>query len=155
MGFHVDDSFLTINLCLNDSFKGSELVFEGTRCPRHIETPAADSERTCIDHKRGYIVFHHGKNRHYVKGIEDGRDTTSSYGARTAQSILAGSMPLELERASNFATIPPNIHLQSGITPGHNGALGIFFHQFGVTNDVRNEYCCKSFFHFPIISGKM
>ena len=72
LGFHVDDSFLTINLCLNDSFKGSELVFEGARCPRHIETPATDSERTCVDHKKGYIVFHHGKNRHYVKGIEDG-----------------------------------------------------------------------------------
>ena len=72
LGFHVDDSFLTINLCLNDDFEGSELVFEGTRCPRHIETPAADRERICIDHKRGYIVFHHGKNRHYVKGIENG-----------------------------------------------------------------------------------
>ena len=72
LGFHVDDSILTINLCLNDGWGGSELVFEGTRCPRHIETPAADGERTCIDHKRGHIVFHHGKNRHYVSRIEGG-----------------------------------------------------------------------------------
>ena len=72
LGFYVEDSFLTINLCLNDNFEGSELVFEGSRCPRHFETPTVDSERSCIDHKKGYIVSHHGKNRHYVKDIEDG-----------------------------------------------------------------------------------
>ena len=72
LGLHVDDSFLTINLCLNSDFEGSELVFEGTRCPRHIETLASDREIACVDHKRGFIVFHHGKNRHYVNHIKDG-----------------------------------------------------------------------------------
>ena len=72
LGFHVDNSLLTINLCLNDGFLGSELVFEGERCPSHIDTLCAESERVCIEHKKGFMVLHHGKNRHYVNSIISG-----------------------------------------------------------------------------------
>ena len=72
LGFHVDDSLLTINVCLNDGFLGSELVFEGVRCPSHMDTLCSASERVCIEHKKGFMVLHYGKNRHYVNSIVSG-----------------------------------------------------------------------------------
>jgi len=73
LGFHVDDSFLTINLCLNEGFEGSNLIFEGLRCPAHIDTPSRDSEHVQIRHQKGFMVFHDGKNRHFVNPIRQGK----------------------------------------------------------------------------------
>lgn len=72
LGFHVDDSLVTMNLCLNDGFSGSDLIFKGTRCPIHIDTENIDNEEICIKHKKGFMVLHGGKNRHYVTPIESG-----------------------------------------------------------------------------------
>ena len=72
LGFHVDDSFLTLNICLNDGFSGSELVFQGERCPIHVDTHSTPEEQVCIEHKKGSLVVHPGKNRHYVNQIRSG-----------------------------------------------------------------------------------
>ncbi|MAH83541.1 MAG: hypothetical protein CBB68_04160 [Rhodospirillaceae bacterium TMED8] len=72
LGFHVDDSFLTLNICLNDGFTGSELVFQGERCPIHVDTGSSAEEQICIEHKKGSMVVHPGKNRHYVNQISSG-----------------------------------------------------------------------------------
>ena len=45
LGFHVDDSLITINLCLKNDSKGSELCFSGIRCPLHIDTPSMKNEK--------------------------------------------------------------------------------------------------------------
>ena len=73
LAFHVDDSLITINLCLNEDFSGSELVFQGVRCPTHINTDSVDEEEIVITHKKGFAVIHYGKNRHYVNPIADGK----------------------------------------------------------------------------------
>ena len=72
LGFHVDDSLITINLCLNDDFEGSDLIFQGIRCPIHIDSPCVDNEKVHIKHQKGLAVLHHGKNRHYIEPIERG-----------------------------------------------------------------------------------
>lgn len=72
LGFHVDDSFLTLNICLNDGFTGSELVFSGERCPIHVDTGSSAEEQLCIEHKKGLMVVHPGKNRHHVNQISSG-----------------------------------------------------------------------------------
>jgi len=72
LGFHVDESFLTLNICLNDTFSGSELIFKGERCPRHIDTSSSPDEQFSIPHKKGRMIIHPGKNRHYVKPISSG-----------------------------------------------------------------------------------
>jgi len=72
LGFHVDDSLLTLNICLNDGFTGSELVFEGERCPIHVDTSSSPGEQITIEHKKGSMVVHPGKNRHYVNNISRG-----------------------------------------------------------------------------------
>jgi len=72
LGFHVDDSLVTMNLCLNDDFTGSDLIFKGTRCPTHLDTENIDEKEISIKHKKGFMVLHGGKNRHYVTPIETG-----------------------------------------------------------------------------------
>jgi len=72
LGLHVDDSLITMNLCLNDGFTGSDLIFKGTRCPIHVDTESTGDKETYIKHKKGFMVLHGGKNRHYVTPIEAG-----------------------------------------------------------------------------------
>jgi len=38
LDFHVDDSEVTINLCLGKEFTGGELYFGGIRCGKHQQT---------------------------------------------------------------------------------------------------------------------
>jgi hypothetical protein len=35
-GFHVDDSEVTLNVCLGKEFDGGELFFRGVRCDKHV-----------------------------------------------------------------------------------------------------------------------
>ena len=72
LGFHVDDSLVTMNLCLNSEFSGSDLIFKGTRCPIHIDIENMEDKEICIKHQKGLMVLHGGKNRHYVTPIESG-----------------------------------------------------------------------------------
>lgn len=72
LDFHVDDSLVTMNLCLNEQFLGSDLMFHGIRCPIHIDTPSLHNEEVVINHQKGFTVMHEGKNRHYVNSITDG-----------------------------------------------------------------------------------
>lgn len=72
LDFHVDDSLVTMNLCLNEGFTGSDLIFNGIRCPMHIDTPYEDNEKIIIRHKKGLSVIHDGKNRHFVNPIQSG-----------------------------------------------------------------------------------
>lgn len=36
VGFHVDDSEVTLNVCLGEQFSGGELFFRGVRCEKHV-----------------------------------------------------------------------------------------------------------------------
>ncbi|RZB92578.1 putative PKHD-type hydroxylase isoform B [Glycine soja] len=38
LGFHVDDSEVTLNVCLGKQFSGGELFFRGIRCEKHVNT---------------------------------------------------------------------------------------------------------------------
>ena len=72
LGFHVDDSLITINFCLKNDSKGSELCFSVIRCPQHIDTPSMDNEEKIITHEKGFAVIHDGKNRHHINDIYSG-----------------------------------------------------------------------------------
>ena len=73
LGFHVDDSEVTLNLCLGDTFSGAELVMMGRRCDLHRQTPVGPSELLEIDHEPGTVVIHAGRHRHRVDPIVRGR----------------------------------------------------------------------------------
>ena len=73
LGFHVDDSQVTLNLCLGREFEGSELYFEGPRCALHVDSPSRSGEPFEWRHRPGIAVLHAGKNRHGVRPIWKGR----------------------------------------------------------------------------------
>jgi hypothetical protein len=70
---HVDDSFVTANICLNENFLGSELVFNGVRCPIHLDSSFQINEELSITHQKAILILHDGKNRHYVNSIREGK----------------------------------------------------------------------------------
>jgi hypothetical protein len=72
LGFHVDDSEVTLNLCLSASGQGSELYFEGPRCAMHVDSNGRSHERFAWPHEPGVAVLHAGKNRHGVRPILGG-----------------------------------------------------------------------------------
>ena len=73
LGFHVDDSEVTLNLCLGDAFQGAELYFRGLRCERHRQTPTATAEDLELVHEPGVAVLHAGPHRHGVHSLFEGR----------------------------------------------------------------------------------
>lgn len=48
VGFHVDDSEVTLNVCLSRQFSGGELFFRGMRCDKHLHT-GSHSEVSNVD----------------------------------------------------------------------------------------------------------
>jgi hypothetical protein len=73
LGFHVDDSEVTLNLCLGDTFSGAELVMLGLRCDAHRQTPVLAGETVEIGHVVGTAILHLGRHRHRVDPIRSGR----------------------------------------------------------------------------------
>jgi len=73
LGFHVDDSEVTLNLCLGGSFSGAELVMMGLRCERHRQDAVRPGEELEIEHEVGVCVLHAGRHRHRVDPILRGR----------------------------------------------------------------------------------
>lgn len=45
VGFHVDDSEVTLNVCLGKEFSGGELFFRGVRCDKHVNTETQSEVR--------------------------------------------------------------------------------------------------------------
>lgn len=72
LGFHVDQSDVTLNLCLGGDFEGGELYFRGRRCALHLDTPSAPEEDFDYDHVPGVALLHAGKHRHGAHPITAG-----------------------------------------------------------------------------------
>ncbi|CAH8352567.1 unnamed protein product [Eruca vesicaria subsp. sativa] len=72
LGFHVDDSEVTLNVCLGNQFVGGELFFRGTRCERHVNTTTKPDEIFDYPHVPGQAVLHRGRNRHGARATTSG-----------------------------------------------------------------------------------
>jgi hypothetical protein len=98
LDFHVDDSEVTINLCLGETFTGGDLYFGGIRCSHHQQTAPLEGmfsrtpegvitvlqsnltfrvvclgEEFLIDHTAGQALIHYGHHRHAATPIKTGR----------------------------------------------------------------------------------
>ncbi|CAH2036160.1 unnamed protein product [Thlaspi arvense] len=73
IGFHVDDSEVTLNVCLGKEFVGGELYFRGTRCEKHVNIDATSEERYDYSHKPGQAVIHRGRHRHGARATTSGQ----------------------------------------------------------------------------------
>ena len=97
LGFHVDSSDVTLNVCLGRQFEGGGLFFRGVRCAAHQQGPARPEEEVSYAHTPGIAILHRGKHRHGAHRITRGErhnlilwcrgdPACSSEGLRTPES---------------------------------------------------------------------
>ncbi len=67
MGFHYDESEITLNVCLGKKFSGGSLYFSGL-----LEDPKTHNENFEYFHTPGKSLLHIGKHRHGANNIESG-----------------------------------------------------------------------------------
>ncbi|KAG9155060.1 hypothetical protein Leryth_011046 [Lithospermum erythrorhizon] len=72
LGFHVDDSEVTLNICLGKQFTGGELFFRGVRCEKHVNTETQSEEPMDYVHIPGRAVLHRGRHRHGARATTGG-----------------------------------------------------------------------------------
>ncbi|XWS16666.1 hypothetical protein CRYUN_Cryun34aG0110600 [Craigia yunnanensis] len=72
LGFHVDDSEVTLNVCLGRQFSGGDLFFRGVRCDKHVNTETQSDEILDYSHVPGRAVLHHGRHRHGARATTSG-----------------------------------------------------------------------------------
>ncbi|XP_061374570.1 2-oxoglutarate and iron-dependent oxygenase domain-containing protein CP2-like [Gastrolobium bilobum] len=72
LGFHVDDSEVTLNVCLGRQFSGGDLFFRGMRCEKHVHTDSHSEEIFDYSHVPGRAVLHHGCHRHGARATTSG-----------------------------------------------------------------------------------
>ncbi|CAF3607102.1 unnamed protein product [Adineta steineri] len=74
LDFHVDDSAVTLNLCLGTEFTDGQLYFGGVRCSSHTGTTAPrHDEEFYLEHQVGMACLHLGNHRHKALPITNGR----------------------------------------------------------------------------------
>ncbi|CAH9114737.1 unnamed protein product [Cuscuta europaea] len=73
LGFHVDDSEVTLNVCLGKQFSGGELFFRGVRCEKHVNTETQPEETFDYSHVPGRAVLHRGRHRHGARATTAGQ----------------------------------------------------------------------------------
>jgi len=101
LDFHVDQSEVTLNLCLGRTFTGGDLTFKGVRCQSHVQTPSKPGEDFDFAHKRGQAILHVGKHRHLAKRIASGHRLNLILWCRNlAFSEESGRIPGEGKRSS-------------------------------------------------------
>ncbi|XP_074329575.1 2-oxoglutarate and iron-dependent oxygenase domain-containing protein CP2-like [Apium graveolens] len=72
LGFHVDDSEVTLNVCLGEQFSGGELFFRGVRCDKHVNIESKPEEIFDYAHVPGRAVIHRGRHRHGARSTTSG-----------------------------------------------------------------------------------
>uniref|UniRef100_A0A0E0FH60 Fe2OG dioxygenase domain-containing protein n=1 Tax=Oryza nivara TaxID=4536 RepID=A0A0E0FH60_ORYNI len=72
-GFHVDDSEVTLNICLGKHFTGADMYFRGIRCGNHVNSGTHDEEYFVHPNVPGQVLLHHGSHRHGVFSVTSGR----------------------------------------------------------------------------------
>ena len=98
LGFHVDDSEVTLTLCLGGDFIGSDIYFSGVRCADHRQDVEIKAERTVYSPSPGKGLVHLGAHRHGVLPIESGE--------RRSLIVWARDPSLNEERAFGTGRCP-------------------------------------------------
>ena len=73
LDFHVDDSEVTLNLCLGEEFEGGTLYFRGRRCWLHVDSDGSAADEVDVVHRPGVAILHAGKHRHGARVVRRGR----------------------------------------------------------------------------------
>lgn len=105
LGFHADDSELTLNLCLGDRFSGGDLYFEGRRCLLHRQHPTLLHERISWSHRPGVALLHTGAHRHGARSLLGGRRTNLILWARNSAVRSAQVADAEAGRCAPWCSV--------------------------------------------------
>jgi len=73
LGFHVDDSEVTLNVCCGDNFQQGGLYFRGQRCNVHVNSNPNCTESFDYEHENSMGILHAGRHRHGARAITSGR----------------------------------------------------------------------------------
>ena len=73
LGFHVDDSDITLNVALGDGYRGGEVVFQGRRCANHRQEAHRPEEEVALTIPAGHGLLHAGTHRHLVTTVHGDR----------------------------------------------------------------------------------
>lgn len=95
LALHADNSEVTVNLCLGDSFVGGDLRLLGRRCARHMQEQALPDEAFDYAHVPGIALLHAGMHRHAAHAIESGERRNLILWTRSSQfrSVLRTECP--------------------------------------------------------------
>jgi len=93
LDLHVDDSEVTLNVCLGWDFEGAAVQFHGVRCDEHRGDPSRADERFEWTPRVGSALLHAGANRHCVTELRDGRRSNLIVWARSARHRRARPEP--------------------------------------------------------------
>nr|XP_051221203.1 2-oxoglutarate and iron-dependent oxygenase domain-containing protein ICU11-like [Lolium perenne] len=63
---HVDDSHITLNVCLGKQFTQGQMFFLGSRCGYHVNSEPQLQEIFSYSHVVGQALLYHGRHRHKV-----------------------------------------------------------------------------------------
>ncbi|XP_026663516.2 2-oxoglutarate and iron-dependent oxygenase domain-containing protein CP2-like isoform X3 [Phoenix dactylifera] len=88
LGFHVDDSEVTLNICLGKQFSGGELFFRGVRCDKHVNSETQPEEIFDYSHVPGQAVLHRGRHRHGARATTSGHRINLLLWCRRSKSML-------------------------------------------------------------------
>jgi len=106
---HVDDSEVTLNLCLDANFQGGGLVFHGKRDP--INTTIAyelpHPNEYVYQHKLGRAVFHLGNHFHEVLPVTRGERHVLIMWLRSWKGYRASHCPCCLKFQRHFCVCSP------------------------------------------------
>ncbi|CAD5314973.1 unnamed protein product [Arabidopsis thaliana] len=73
VGFHVEDSDITLNVCLSKQGEGGEIFFAGARCNKHMDVDPKPEEYFDYCHIPGQAILHRGCHVHGVRAATSGR----------------------------------------------------------------------------------
>ncbi len=93
LGFHVDDSEVTLNVCLGLTFAGANVYFRGVRCESHREDAANENEKWQWAPAPGRAILHAGAHRHGVLPLISGRRVNLIVWARSSRHRRTHTSP--------------------------------------------------------------
>jgi hypothetical protein len=73
VGFHVEDSDITLNVCLSKQGEGGEILFAGARCNKHMDIDPKPEEYFDYCHIPGQAILHRGCHVHGARATASGR----------------------------------------------------------------------------------
>uniref|UniRef100_A0A0D3EKC3 Fe2OG dioxygenase domain-containing protein n=1 Tax=Oryza barthii TaxID=65489 RepID=A0A0D3EKC3_9ORYZ len=97
-GFHVDDSEVTLNICLGKHFTGADMYFRGIRCGNHVNSGTHDEEYFVHPNVPGQVLLHHGSHRHGVFSVTSGRRVNMVMWCKSMLATLFSSVFREMKK---------------------------------------------------------